>query len=60
MTAPPEIRLHLNYVGRRWRTWYIVVLGSVAAITYDSVWAGIFVLLATVDVDERRAARGTR
>lgn len=45
-------RLTYNYRNRPWRTWYIIAVGTAAALYFDSFWAMVFVALATVDVEE--------
>lgn len=46
-----QIRFTYNYRNRRWRMWYIIALGSVAAVWFDNIMAGVLVILATVDVE---------
>lgn len=46
-----RIVFRLNYVGRRWRTWYIIAVSTAASIYFDNLLAGIFVALATIDIE---------
>lgn len=46
------MRLAYNYRNRIWRTCYLIVVASAASIYFDSMLAGVFVVLATVDVED--------
>ena len=43
-------RFVLAYQQSRARTWYITALCVAAVLTFDSLWAALFVVLACVEV----------